>query len=886
MRNYIILCCILQVTCCFSQTIIKGIVQDSITQEAIGFANIILEDEKKTVLEFTVTAINGIFELTLNKNSLPFYLTVSYLGYRKKRIKLGKKNYYEINISSAQFQLEEIYVVAKSPPILSKSDTTEFSVSSFTDSTEQNIEDVLKKLPGFRVDKQGGITVNGKQIKKIMIEGDDLTGGNYTKITKNIRGNVLKKVQAIDNYTENPVLKEHVFSDDLVLNLTLTDETKHIFTGNTFLGVGYGDTIKYDFKANIFSISKKSKTILALNTNNTGFQSFGEIDFRYNNLGHSKELEDKKLGYKSKIYIGQNDIGLPNQYLDDGNSKLLFIGNVFTIKNTKIKTSGTFYEDTNNLRSFDNISYQDILEPFVLTSNSLSKEKKKKIEASLSTTYVRSDNDLSLKTFSKIIINENSNKELIEQFTTIDNLNTSIETNHRNTPSSFFSGIELSTKVFSKGISQTAITYSRIKDKDSYSAEFNPAFRYIGQHLLYSINQNLLVEAEKISISEAYLLNLKKGLNFQLYVDYNSINNDFGQEFMEENASNQSFNLPFSRKLNWQEYSFLSLLNKSIKNGTFSLGYKHQVYHFNKQQLAGLQNNHALKNPFLKIRITSNDGHKLTSSLFYKEQLLDPYLFYKGRIVKKINDLEFGYDRMNISSHLGIDVQLRKKNSFNGYFYNIFFNANQSVNALSTDTKIFPNYQETSYFLSAPMFTILGGGEVEKILYKAKSLISLNSTFSFSNYQYSIAKELIDVSHKNYDFEIGYSIDMATKVFISLFQEFSLNKITQQALDNSATTYISKVEIKFKPSKSLLFSIQGNYNKDINSYSRSSNLTFDSWIKIKLHIGKKQSNLSLKGVNLLNIKNYTFSSINNYSSSRNGYYLVPRHFTINWEQHF
>lgn len=101
-------------------------------------------------------------------------LVVSYVGYKSftKRIKFIKSRYElgTITLKTNKNLLDEIVLKSRAP-ITIKKDTLEFNVKSFKTKKDANVEDLLKKLPCIEVDAEGKITVNGKSVNKILVNG-------------------------------------------------------------------------------------------------------------------------------------------------------------------------------------------------------------------------------------------------------------------------------------------------------------------------------------------------------------------------------------------------------------------------------------------------------------------------------------------------------------------------------------------------------------------------------------------------------------------------------------------------------------------------------------------------------------------------------------------
>src|SRR5699024_9414522 len=118
-------------------------------------------------------------------------------------------------------RLEEVIIHSKREKIRVNRDTLFYDPRAFLDGSEQTVEDLLSKLPGIQVKENGRILYKGKQIKKLMLDGDDIFGADYQIGTRNINVDMIDEVQAIDHYNDNPLLKSLIDSKDVAINLKI-----------------------------------------------------------------------------------------------------------------------------------------------------------------------------------------------------------------------------------------------------------------------------------------------------------------------------------------------------------------------------------------------------------------------------------------------------------------------------------------------------------------------------------------------------------------------------------------------------------------------------------------------------------------------------------------
>jgi CarboxypepD_reg-like domain len=302
---------ILLITCLYahksysqSQVLINGIVRD-ITDNLVPFANIYTkQNDTSSIIAFGSSNDKGYFSFeTTNHNS--FVVFASAMGYETKSIKIenNNQNPLEINfiLTPKEFILKET-IVRGSNKIIQKSDTITFNADRFRDSTERNLEELLAKIPGLDVDKNTGvITVQGQPIKKILIDGDDLTGRNYQLMSKNMAADVVDKIQVIDRFTENKLLKGLKRSDDKVINITLKENRKKLLFGNVLGGIGNDE--RTNNSLNLFGFYKKLKTVSFGN-----FNTIGQISTADRMLGTDFKEDTESENLRSLLKSRNNTI--------------------------------------------------------------------------------------------------------------------------------------------------------------------------------------------------------------------------------------------------------------------------------------------------------------------------------------------------------------------------------------------------------------------------------------------------------------------------------------------------------------------------------------------------------------------------------------------------
>ena len=275
MKKLITLFAILLMVCnTFAQEDISGYVEDSLTHNRLANVSVTLLRNGKP-LKFTRSKEDGTFTLAVAEKQANDMLQATYMGYKKQKtaISSGKENI--ISMASTAFVLKEVQV--KGSRITGR-DTVSFDLTRFANERDNNLKDVLKKLPGVDIEKNGRINYNGKPINRFTVEGLDLTGGKYNQLEENIKAKDVKKAEIIEHDQPIKVLQNKTFTDNIAMNIALKDSArgKLLHTIKPYLLVGSPTHV--GGKINTMQIGKKKQMIYDAAYDRTG-----------ENLGYSLE---------------------------------------------------------------------------------------------------------------------------------------------------------------------------------------------------------------------------------------------------------------------------------------------------------------------------------------------------------------------------------------------------------------------------------------------------------------------------------------------------------------------------------------------------------------------------------------------------------------------
>ncbi|MBK0380205.1 outer membrane beta-barrel protein [Mucilaginibacter segetis] len=220
---------------------VRGTIIDS-TKLTLPGSNIKLTSEKGDSV-IAIADANGKFAFPEVKGK-NLTLAITSIGYQavKKHFNLDNNNNAvvlpPIILQSETKQLNEVTIVGVNPVVF-KEDTVQYSVGAYKVRENAPIEDVLKKVPGIDVAKDGTITAEGKQVTKVRVNGKDFFGGDVQSATKNLPADVIENIQVIDDYGDQANLSGVKTGEpNKILNFTIRKDKNYGYFGQATAGDG------------------------------------------------------------------------------------------------------------------------------------------------------------------------------------------------------------------------------------------------------------------------------------------------------------------------------------------------------------------------------------------------------------------------------------------------------------------------------------------------------------------------------------------------------------------------------------------------------------------------------------------------------------------------
>ena len=847
----------------FSQEIkIVGNIKDN-TNRSIESASVVLLDASENTVAYTYSDENGNYSLVFDKaNNDTFTIVASSLGYTKKELKIAISARTQV---AQNFTLDEKIeslhevVIQSDQKIKIDQDTTTIKVARFANKTEQTVEDILRKLPGIEVQKDGTIKAHGKTIDKLLVEGEDMFDSNYKLLSKNLDAKVLDAVQILDNFEDNPILKKLTNSDKVALNLKLKKDKQNIWFGNVTAGAGVVSENRWKQGLNLGLLRKKIKLFYLADYNNSGEKATDQV---------------------TNAIMENNPFG-EDRY--EKTAKSLY--NITRNENTSFSKSQSVF----NKAFFNSLSFSTKLKPTITLRGVGYLANDNQIQNSFSETqynlganpilFSENNNYVSQKTLA-------SGEMELKYFVNEDNYLTNVFI-YKNNPNKINDNL-----IFN---SDKIIQSSKVKNQTFYN-HFNHTYRltknkvlnnyvYFGQDNINQksnvispfLNQYLNANSNDLVSQTAHNSVFYFGIKSKIISKFRKLENTLALQY-ENNIEDLNNNFLVNNNNN-SNYENQSKINQNITSAETAIRYNFSQkidfttslnYTYNRFKNNNKTYNISVLNPKISLNFkktgfgsfafsySENSNVPEINFLTNNNQLTDYRSFSKGTNYEKPlrnNTFSFLYNLFNDEKRFSIS---------SGFFYikskTIFNTQNTITNDFSFENYILTNGGE-SYNGN---FNIVNYFRKLKLATKLETSQNWNTTPTNVNSSFTCLKSYTS-SYKfsgttyfslpiNFDFGLGYNFAQST------FNNSISQNITKDAFIN----------INYKITKTWLTELNSTYYILKNNYA---------FVNAIISYNPTESKFSYRLIlnNLTNENEFTLISLNNYTSYKSSINLVPRY---------
>lgn len=858
MKELLIFCIFIFYNVSYSQSI-KGTIKDK-NGHFIENCYVEFKEQSENFIKEFILVENGNFDYQLTKKYTKLSIEIFSSGYYSESITLNNLNttnqVYITLIEEKEIILNEVIVISDKKDIVVKEDTLKYNVSKYRDGSERKIEDVLKKMPGIEVnDKTGEIKYKGKSIETVTLDGDNMFGNNYSLGTKNISVDLIDQVQAIDNYSENSLLKGIENSDKVSLNLKLKKGITD-FSGEIGVGLGLNNDKQALAKTdtNILQISKSYKAIMLLNYNNIG-ENNSPYDFFSGNL-NINEMKNNTFEAHKIIPDVLFSSFIDNERINNNNLFYATYNNLFKINNRlNIKANLLFLKDKINY--FQNIETANFINNnLIATSDKLFSTKKPQVfNSGIDINYNTSKSSLLEY---KIKLNSDkitTNSDILQN--NITSITNTLETEKL----TFFQNLVFTKKINSNYVFQTNLINSVSKTPQNLNLKTS------------DVNQMQNVAFDKNTFSgNISLLGKKNNFKFSFQLNYLSENFDLetnNSNFQVNNNNYISKTTSQSNFLTYQKNNWIISTSIILKNIS--------------QELSQTNNNESITfiEPTLSLKYKINTTTFLSTKIFQnRNTLLNNYLFESPIILSN-----------RISTQNINNLTLQKNTSFNVFYSNnnvyrkllleigYDFNTNEGnflsqFNITENTTiinNIFSNISNKTHSF-----------ELKSVKYLSLicSTIKLKSNFSlfeYYNYVNSLDIRFNQGSNLSTDLSINTTFKSKINFENSINHSLTSNKNGNSEFKN--ISIINSFKTKYKFTKDIQVTLKADYfHPSLINNNNYLLVDFD----FSFSTNKKNYELKFSIKNLFNEKTFSQIQVNDFSKTSIQNNLLPRFFLINF----
>ncbi len=858
-----------------------GVVQDS-TENKLSSASVVAAQlSTQAYRGFSITDDGGVFEISLPANDA-YSIKVSYMGYHAIIDTIYTKEndvFKKYVLKTDQQQLNGVEIKYEMPVSI-KGDTIIYNADSFTNGNEKKLGDVLKKMPGIEVEKDGTVKVEGKTVKKVMVEGKNFFEGDSKLASKNIPANAVKKVEVLRDYNENSQLKNFEDNEDsYAINIRLKEGKKNFWFGDITTGAGTDE--HYLLHPKLFYYSPKKTYNFIGDVNNTGNAPMSFMDYfkmtggfdRFllrggssiidatQTLGFSLQQNDKALAMKTQFGAFNYNYTLGNKLNLDG---FFILNHQKTDMLTEIDKEYT----TNNLMEY---------------SRNLSSQNNYSSIAKTSLDY-NPNNDLSIKYDLLIKYTDVNQNNLFNS-----NIRAGNETIESTKTYTIDQGLEFYKTLKNNNLMTLSLKYNYAENQPVMEALSKEEF-FATSNLInlspqgtYDLMQNKQLNHKNFSSLFDYYLILNKVSHMNFTFGTQLVWQDFNSEISQIYDNGQAHLLNQQNLRNNAHYHvtdlfsgiyYKLLIGKMIIRPGASLHY----YYLKDIQFDDVKTDNIWSLlPELKIKYQLKNGSRIRLSYQMTNNFTDIQKYAQGYVMNNYNSL-FGGNR-GLESVLKHQISLRYSKYSMRKFYHLStgITYNRSINSIRNKTKLI----ETD-IISTPVNLDNNDENLTGHVIFGKRYIywkfSLNANINWAKYFSILNGEELSSTSLSQNYKAVINTNLSGFINFDLSYGINLNQFDNQLRNSLYITERPSIGIELRMFQK---TTQLNIKYDYYNY-RDEDKTIQNqyaFLSTDLFYQKTGSawEFVLSASNLLNNKSIDKESLTDLYIATSKYYVMPKY---------
>jgi len=289
----------------FAQKTVSGKITDE-DGSPIPSASVTVEEPgKDAILAYGITNSKGEYKVTFTSAEPNVDLKVK--AFNQKPLTKQISNSDQALTFKMQSEATEIKEVQlKTKMITARGDTIAYDLKAFDSKSDRTLADVMRKIPGIEVNKDGSILYQGNAINKFYVNGKDLMEGGYGTINNSLPKDAVQKVEVLENHQPVKILQDKVPSDQAAINIKLKNSVT--MTGRGEVGTGFGDPWLWNVKLTPMFFGQKSQWVVNYKTNNMGEQ----VENEGNILAFGSSWEGRRINAAQNDWLNVENASTPN----------------------------------------------------------------------------------------------------------------------------------------------------------------------------------------------------------------------------------------------------------------------------------------------------------------------------------------------------------------------------------------------------------------------------------------------------------------------------------------------------------------------------------------------------------------------------------------------